>query len=109
MRSLQTRRIIPERPRGHDAFLRRAMAWVVVAICAVLVVATIGEALARADVEQQVATARQRNQSLQSDAQTLQRAIEVAGSDEEIERQARSWGWTRPGDQPILIIPPATR
>jgi cell division protein FtsB len=109
MRPLERRRIMLERSPDRDALLRRAMAWVILGICALLLVGTVGETLARASVAEQVAAARQRVQSLQGDIQTTQRAIDVASSDAEIERQARQWGYIRPGDQPFIVVTPSSR
>ena len=109
MRPLERRRIMLERSPDRDALLRRAMAWVILGICALLLVGTVGEALARASADEQVAAARQRIQSLRGDIQTTQRAIDVASSATEIERQARQWGYIRPGDQPFIVVTPASR
>lgn len=109
MRPLERRRIMLERSPDREALLRRTMAWVILGICALLLIGTVGEALARASVEQQVAATHQRIRSLQSDIQTTQRAIGVASSDDEIERQARQWGYIRPGEQPFIVVTPAPR
>ena len=103
------RRIIPGGPMDRQRLLRRTMLWVILGICAALLAAVIGEAIARDNAEAQVAAARTRIQKQQQTIATTQHAIVVAQSDDEIERQARRWGYIRPGDHPVIIVTPGTR
>jgi hypothetical protein len=85
------------------------MLWVILSICAALLAAVIGEAIARDNAEAQAAAARAHIQSQRESIATTQHAIVVAQSDDEIERQARRWGYIRPGDHPVIIVNPGTR
>src|SRR5262249_27355170 len=103
------RRIIPVRPAVRQHLLRRTMLWGILGICAALLAAVIGEAIARDNAEAQVAATQAHIQTLRQTIATTQRAIAVAQSDDEIERQARRWGYIRPGDHPIIIVTPGSR
>ncbi|HEX8728975.1 MAG TPA: septum formation initiator family protein [Ktedonobacterales bacterium] len=80
------------------------MLWAILIITAVLLVATLGEALTRASVESQVRAAAARNAALQRDVAATQRAIALARSDVEIERTARRWGYIRSGDHSVIVV-----
>ena len=103
------RRIIPGGPPERRRLLRRTMLWILLGVCAALLVAVIGEAIARDNAEARVAATQARIQTLQQTIATSQHAIAVAQSDDEIERQARRWGYIRPGDHPVIIVSPGTR
>src|SRR5262249_672354 len=103
------RRIIPGEPPEHRRLLRRTMLWIILGVCAALLAAIIGEAIARDNAEARVAATRARIQTLRQTIATTQHAIAVAQSDDQIERQARRWGYIRSGDHPVIIVTPGTR
>ena len=106
---LLRRSIIRGGSPDRTTFAMRWLLWAVFVVCAILVVATVTEALARNSAEQRVNAARAHNAALQHDVTASQQAIILAQSDDEIERQARLWGYVRAGDQPVLIVQPANR
>ena len=94
----------PDRP----SLAQRTLLWAVLVICASLLIATGSEAWVRAGVERQVAAAQARNAALQRDVAATGQAIVVARSPDTIEREARAWGYIRPGDHPVLVVAPKT-
>jgi hypothetical protein len=74
-------------------------------ICGALLMATLSEVWTRSTVDAQFAAARARNAALRQDVANTQRAIQQAESPATIEREARSWGYIRPGDHPVLVAP----
>lgn len=94
-------------PPGRAPLATRTLFWAVMVICGALLVATLSEAWVRAGVERQVVAAQARNAALQRDVSALGQAIAVAQSPDTIEREARAWGYLRPGDQPVLVVPAA--
>ncbi|MGZ6390833.1 MAG: septum formation initiator family protein [Ktedonobacterales bacterium] len=107
MQPIDWRRIIEEGTRAmrtaRAALIQRTLLWAMLVICATLLVATVSEAWAHADAQARVQAARAHNAALRRDVQTTQRAIQVAQSPETIERQARAWGYSRPGEHPIVV------
>lgn len=93
-------------PTARAVVIRRTLLWAILVICATLLVATIGESLARSDAEAQVRAAQAHNAAVRQDIQTTQRAVQVAESPDAIERTARGWGYRRPGDHPVIVITP---
>ncbi len=83
----------------------RTLFWAAMVICGALLVATLSEAWTRTNVDAQVAAAQARNAALRQDVANTQRAIQQAESPATIEREARSWGYIRPGDHPVLVVP----
>ena len=92
-------------PPGRAPLATRTLFWAVMVICGALLVATLSEAWVRVGVERQVVAAQARNAALQREVSALGQAIAVAQSPETIEREARAWGYLRPGDQPVLVAP----
>ena len=92
-------------PPGRAPLATRTLCWAVMVICGALLVATLSEAWVRAGVERQVAAAQARNAALQRDVVATGQAIVVAQSPDTIEREARAWGFIRPGDHPVLVVP----
>ena len=84
--------------------LNRTIRWVTAALCLALLLATIGEVWVRVGIDQQVRQVRAQNARLQQDVRTTQLAVADARSAATIEREARSWGYVRPGDHPVLIV-----
>lgn len=107
MQSMEWRRIIEEGVRAlratRAALIQRTLLWAMLVICATLLVATVGEAWAHADAQARVQAAQAHNAALRRDIQTTQHAIQVAQSPDTIERQARAWGYSRPGEHPIVV------
>lgn len=101
------RRIIEEGTHAlratRAALIQRTLLWAMLVICATLLVATVSEAWAHADAQARVQAARAHNAALRRDVETTQRAIQVAQSPDAIERQARAWGYSRPGEHPIVV------
>lgn len=91
---------------GRTPLLRRTVTWAVLLVCAALLVATLGEAWQRHTLDQEVAAAQARNAALRQQIQETQRAITIAESPSAIEREARAWGYTRQGDQPVVVVTP---
>ena len=94
-------------PPGRAPLATRTLFWAVMVICGALLVATLSEAWVRAGVERQVAATQARNAALQRDVAATGQAIVVAQSPDTIEREARAWGYVRPGDHPVLVVPNA--
>lgn len=107
MHPMEWRRIIEEGTRAlravRAALIQRTLLWVMLVICATLLVAAVGEAWAHADAQARVQAAQARNAALRRDAETTQHAIQVAQSPDTIERQARAWGYSRPGEHPVVV------
>lgn len=104
MRDSLPRRILLAGAAHRDALLRRTLLWGISVLCTLMLVVVANGAAARSQAEAQVAAARAHNAALaQTIAQTSQ-AIATAKSDDEIEREARRWGYLRPGDAPVIIV-----
>ncbi len=84
--------------------LARTIRWVTAALCLALLLATLGEIWVRIGIEQQAAQLRAANAQLRQDVRATQLAVADARSDATIEREARSWGYVRPGDTPVQIV-----
>ncbi len=82
----------------------QTLVWVILCVCAALLIATLGEAWTRASAEAQVREASARNAALRHDIAATRHAIQLAQSPAEIERAARRWGYIRPGDSPIVVV-----
>jgi len=92
-------------PGSRPALATRALLWATLAICMALVVATASETWQRVGIERQTAQTRAQNSAMQRDTQQTQHATTIAQSPDTIEREARNWGYIRPGDTPVIIIP----
>ena len=90
----------PRRPLA-----RRTMLWAVLVMCGALLVAILSEAWTRSGVDAQMAAAQARNAALRQDVVATQHAVQQAQSPDAIEREARAWGYIRPGDHPVLVVP----
>lgn len=102
MQPLEHRRIIE---RGRRPVLgTRTLLWVILCVCAALLIAILGEAWTRANAESQVQAASARNTALRHDITATRHAIQLAQSPAEIERAARRWGYIRPGDHAVVIV-----
>ncbi len=107
MQPIDWQRIIEQSTRAlratRTALIQRTLLWAMLIVCATLLVATVSEAWSHADAEARVQAARAHNAALRHDVETTRRAIRVAQSPDTIEREARSWGYTRPGEHPIVV------
>jgi cell division protein FtsB len=88
---------------------QRTLAWAIMAICGALLVATLSEAWTRGNIEGQVTAAEAHNAALRQDVATTRQAVGRAQSSDTIERTARSWGYIRPGDHPIIVVVSTTK
>lgn len=109
MHTEEPRRIIEQGTRPTHASARAALAQrtiqlALLVICAALLIATAAEAWARHGIEQQVSAAQAQNAALRRDIATTQASITVAESATTIEREARAWGYIRPGDHPVIVV-----
>ncbi len=93
------------RTRKSPRLLRRTARWATLAVCAALLLGTVGEMWARVGIERQVHAVQQQNDSLQRDVSTTQADLRSAQSPSTIEREARSWGYARPGEVPVVVTP----
>jgi|GEM_PF-4606569 len=106
------RAIADARAALYDAFmdrrdvLRRMLLWAIVITCVALALAIAGELWVRHTIDVQLAVEQQAESTLQQQVEATRHAIQVATSPDAIEQQARSWGYARPGDQPIIIVTP---
>jgi cell division protein FtsB len=87
--------------------------WVLVFLCAALIVTTISELAENAQIEAQIQATRAQNAALEQDIASTQQSLNIARSPAEIERIARSWGYQRAGDPPPaweipVTVPPPT-
>lgn len=87
----------------------RTLLWALLLICAALLVATLSEAWQRHTLDEQVAAARAQNAALHQQILQTQHAITVAESPATIEREARSWGYVRSGDHPVIVVSSPTK
>ena len=95
----------PSRPLRPTIGSRTITLWVTMAICVALLVATAGEVWARISVERQVAQTQSQNARIRQDIHTTQQQVTQANSPATIEREARAWGYVRPGETPVIIAP----
>ncbi len=93
----------------HQSYLSRTtlytrtVLWVTVAVCAALVLFTASETWVNLRLRQQVSQVKLENQRLRLDATATDRKAAWAESPATIEDEARSIGYARPGDQPVVI------
>ncbi|HST88622.1 MAG TPA: septum formation initiator family protein [Ktedonobacterales bacterium] len=92
----------------RSALGRRVLLWAMLVIFGALLVATLSEMLAASDAEAQAHAVAARNATLRHDIAATQHAVATAQQPATIEREARGWGYIRPGDHPIIVVvPPA--
>ena len=104
----QRRRIMTAEMDPRSALGMRVLLWAMLVIFGALLVATLSEMLAASEAEAQTRAVAARNAALRQDIATTQRAIAAAQQPATIEREARGWGYIRPGDHPIIVVvPPA--
>lgn len=93
-------------PRPALPFWQRTLLWATLAICLALVLGSASECWVQLGIERQVRTVQQRNTAIQQNITTTTNALKTAQSPDTIEREARAWGYARPGEQPIFVVAP---
>lgn len=88
----------------RPSLLARTIIWGTVALCGLLLLASIGEAWNVHRLNQQVAASQQADDQLQSQNQALQQSIQNLQQPGTIEQEARQLGYIFPGDQPVVIV-----
>lgn len=85
---------------------KRTLHWATAAICLALVLGSASEYWVRLGIERQTQAIQQRNAVIQHDITATTEALKAAQSPDTIEREARAWGYTRPGEQPVFVLAP---
>jgi cell division protein FtsB len=86
------------------SLLARIIVWGTMATCALLILATIGEAWTVHQLNQQVADSQQQNAQLRAQNQAIATSITQLQQPETIEQEARQLGYIYPGDQPVVVV-----
>ncbi len=85
------------------SLLARIIVWGTMAICVLLILATIGEVWTVHQLNQQVAAGQQQNNQLQAQNQAIATSIAQLQQSQTIEQEARQLGFIYPGDQPVVV------
>lgn len=88
----------------RPSLLARVIVWGTMAICALLILATLGEAWTVHQLHQQVNASQQAANQLQNQNRTLATQIAQLQQTETIENEARQLGYIYPGDQPVVVV-----
>jgi len=94
----------PEADAAQPSLLARMIVWGTIAICALLILATISEVFTVHQLNQQVAAAQQQNAQLQEQNQVIATQIAQLQDPQTIEQEARQLGYIYPGDQPVVVV-----
>ena len=97
-----TIRSLRDEPR--PSLLARVIVWGTMAICALLILATLGEAWTVHQLHQQVNASQQAANQLQNQNRALATQIAQLQQTETIESEARQLGYIYPGDQPVVVV-----
>lgn len=95
------------RPASNEpkpSMLARLIVWGTMAICGLLVLATLGEVWTVHRLHQQVAASQQAANQLQNQNRALATQIAQLQQPETIEYEARQLGYIYPGDQPVVVV-----
>ena len=95
------------RPASNEpkpSLLARVIVWGTMAICGLLVLATLGEGWTVHQLHQQVDTSQQATNQLQNQNRALATQIAQLQQPETIENEARQLGYIYPGDQPVVVV-----
>ncbi len=106
--ALALRAALPTEPK--PPLLSRVIIWGMVAICGLLLLATLGEAWTVYRLNQQIAANQQAAAQLQAQNQQLSSSVQQLQQPSTIEQEARRLGYIFPGDQPVVVVtttPPA--
>ncbi len=95
-------------PEPRPSLLARTIVWGTAALCALLILATIGEAWTVQGFHQQIDANQQVVNQLQTQQQSLKQSIQQLQQAQTIEQEARKLGYIFPGDQPVVIVPGAS-
>jgi len=93
---------LPTRPK--PPLLSRVIIWGTVAICGLLILATLGEVWTVYRLNQQIDANQQTAAELQAQNQQLSNAIQQLQQPSTIEQEARKLGFIFPGDQPVVVV-----
>jgi cell division protein FtsB len=96
--------IRPLHTEPRPSLLARVIVWGTMAICALLILATLGEAWTVHQLHQQVNASQQAANQLQNQNRTLATQIAQLQQTETIENEARQLGYIYPGDQPVVVV-----
>jgi len=96
--------IRPLRDEPRPSLLARVIVWGTMAICALLILATLGEAWTVHQLHQQVNAGQQVANQLQNQNRALATQIAQLQQTETIENEARQLGYIYPGDQPVVVV-----
>jgi len=88
--------------------VKSTVLWAVLAVCGILLVGTLSQAWSRHAMEAQAAAARAQAAKIQQTLAQTQQAVSIASQPATIEREARRWGYIRQGDQPVIVVTPAS-
>lgn len=96
--------IRPLHAEPRPSLLARVIVWGTMAICALLILATLGEAWTVHQLHQQVNASQQAANQLQNQNRALATQIAQLQQTETIENEARQLGYIYPGDQPVVVV-----
>lgn len=96
--------IRPLHAEPRPSLLARVIVWGTMAICALLILATLGEAWTVHQLHQQVNASQQAANQLQYQNRALATQIAQLQQTETIENEARQLGYIYPGDQPVVVV-----
>jgi cell division protein FtsB len=95
--------IRPVSNEPKPSMLARVIVWGTIAICGLLVLATLGEVWTVHQLHQQVNASQQAAAQLQNQNRALATQIAQLQQPETIEYEARQLGYIYPGDQPVVV------
>jgi cell division protein FtsB len=99
---LAGRAALPAGPK--PSLLSRVILWGTVAICGLLILATLGEVWTVYRLNQQIDANQQIAAQLQAQNQQLSSAVQQLQQPSTIEQEARKLGFIFPGDQPVVVV-----
>lgn len=100
----QQANIRPVSNEPKPSLLARVIVWGTMAICGLLVLATLGEVWTVHQLHQQVNASQQTASQLQNQNRALATQIAQLQQTETIENEARQLGYIYPGDQPVVVV-----
>lgn len=96
--------IRPVSNEPKPSLLARVIVWGTMAICGLLILATLGEVWTVHRLHQQVDASQQAANQLQDQNRALATQIAQLQQPETIEYEARQLGYIYPGDQPVVVV-----
>ncbi|HLW00566.1 MAG TPA: septum formation initiator family protein [Ktedonobacterales bacterium] len=91
-------------PQPKPPLLSRVIMWGTVAICGLLILATLGEVWTVYRLNQQIDANQQTAAELQAQNQQLSNTNQQLQQPSTIEQEARKLGYIFPGDQPVVVV-----